>query len=70
MPDASAVATCHYFDTLLSTRCARVAHTGKDLTWWNRGKLNAHDALTAEQQRDSELAAIKAQEEQMLLEAL
>jgi Multiple myeloma tumor-associated len=43
---------------------------GKDLTWWNRGKLNAMDAINAEKARDEELARIRAQENDMLMEAL
>lgn len=43
---------------------------GKDLTWWNRGKLNTVDALKAEGEREAELKRVKEEEEQLLLEAL
>lgn len=45
-------------------------HAGKDLTWWNRGKLNAHDELAATAVNEEEIRRIKEEEEQMLLEAL
>ena len=45
-------------------------HAGKDLTWWNRGQLNAAETLAAKSERDVELALIKEQEDAMMLEAL
>lgn len=59
--------------------CALFAHAGfyvflalagKDLTWWNRGQLNAAETLAAKSERDVELALIKEQEDAMMLEAL
>jgi hypothetical protein len=57
--------------TLCSTRLIPpCVAAGKDLTWWNRGKLNAMDAINAEKARDEELARIRAQENDLLMEAL